>query len=72
MARNKVISLILTAVIVLTIAVAPLAAFEAAQPGLFAHAVQGGTNSHSIRVAAPVVPGALACEGCSGGGTGPV
>ena len=72
MARNKVISLILTAVIVLTIAVAPLAAFEAAQPGLFAHAVQGGINSLSIGVATPAVPGVLACEGCSCGGGGPV
>jgi hypothetical protein len=71
MARNKVISLILTVVIVLTIAVAPLAAFEAAQPGLFAHAVQGGSKLFSIGVAAPAVPGFLACEGCSAGGGGP-
>jgi len=71
MARNKVISLILTAVIVLTVAVAPLAAFEAAQPGLFAHAVQGNAKSLSIGAAAPAVPAVLACDGCSGGGSGP-
>ena len=71
MTRNKVISLILAAVIILTIAVAPLVAVEASQSGLLAHAAQGGSKLFSIGVAAPAVPGFLACEGCSAGGGGP-
>jgi len=71
MTRNNVISLFLTAVIILTIAVAPLAAVEASQSGLLAHAVQGGSQYFRMGVAAPAVPGVLACEGLSCGGGGP-
>jgi hypothetical protein len=72
MARNNVFSLFLTAVIVLTIAVAPLAVFRANQPGVIAHAAQGGITSLSIGVADLVIPNVLDCEGCSGGGGGPL
>ena len=71
MTRNKVVSLFLVAVIILTIAFAPLVVVEASQSGLLAHAAQGGSILFSIGVAAPAAPGVLACEGCSAGGGGP-
>lgn len=71
MTRNKVVSIFLAAVIILAIAVAPLAVAEASQSGILAHAVQGGSKSFSIGVTAPAVPDLLACEGASCGGTGP-
>lgn len=72
MTRNKVISLFLTAVIILSIVIAPLTLAGASQSGQFTDAVLGGTRSLSRGVGAPALPNVLACDGCSGGGTGPV
>lgn len=71
MTRNKVVSIFLAAVIVLSIAIAPLVAIHASQSGFLSHAVQGGSNFLSIGVASPAVHGVLACEGLSCGGGGP-
>ena len=68
MTRNHAISLFLAALIVLTIAVAPLFAAQASH-GVSVYTPQGG--SISIGAAAPVLSGVLACDGCSAGGGGP-
>ena len=71
MTRTKVISLFLTAVIILSIIVAPLTLAGVAKPGQFAQASLGGPRLLSIRADALTIPNILACQGCSGGGGGP-
>ena len=72
MTRNKVITLFITAVIVLIIAVAPIAVGRTIHTAILTHLIQGGCNSSPAGTVMPVFPYVLACEGCSGGGGGPV
>jgi carbon starvation protein CstA len=71
MTRNEVMSFFLTAMVVLAIAVAPVAAVHASQPSQLAHTVQEGSRSLSVGAGMPALPITLACDGCSGGGNGP-
>lgn len=70
MARNKALSKVLTIVMVLVILVAPLLQLDA-QLSTNNHVAQEAASSIQADSAALVVPAVLACEGCSGGGSGP-
>ncbi len=68
MTRKKAVSLVLVMVLALAVLVAPMVA-TAAVSGT-AHLGQAGINLLSVGVT-HAVPAVMACEGCTGGGTGP-
>lgn len=68
MARRKSFSLVLVAVLVLTVA---FSVADVAQSSLVIRIDQEGIHFISVEADTPAVPAELACEGCSGGGNGP-
>ncbi len=70
MAHNKALSSFLAIVVVLATLLVLPHTLEARASSPF-HIIQGGSSFAAADFATPATDGLLACDGCSGGGSGP-